>query len=577
VFAASLYIIVCTAKNRLRVRVRRLREPRYVIGAIAGGAYLYFTLFARMWGGRLRSRARRGPAPPMVWLETFRTFGPTAVGTALLALMAVGWIVPSDSTLLEFTEAEVQFLFTAPVARRALLVHRLLRSQLALLFASVVPAFFLSWTSPMARVRFAVAMWVLLTVIKVHFTGITLVRTSLAIHDAKPRGRQWGVLVIAFGAVAIVAIAVVRSLLAQPVAGVEDAFGRLGVSLTTGLPRIVLLPFTMIALPLFSEWPGPYLTAMAGSVLVLLINVAWVLRSDEALQEAAAEAEARRAARSARRRPTRGARARGWTLAPSGRPEMVFVWKNAMQTLRQTSLATIVRFGAPFIIMTLGLSSGLMGRAPAMATLLGSAAAVLAMNLVLFGPQIVRTDLRQDLLHLDLLKTWPVGSAAIIRGEMLWPGAILTVSAWVAIVCAVVWLGPGLPSVSFFWRASGACAAIVLAPALVFAQLTIHNAVAVLLPAWVSLGSSRPRGLDAMGQRLIMFAAVIFGLLLMLAPGGLAGGIVWFAFSRLIGPAALPAAAAAFTLVVVIEILLATEALGPPYERLDATSVDRAE
>src|SRR5262249_53578289 len=160
-------------KNRLRVRLRRLREPRYVVGAIAGGAYLYFTVFARMWSVRRGPTARRrGPGPPLPAFEAFRTFGPAAVGAALLAVMAIGWLTPTDSTLLESSGAEEQFLFTAPVSRRALLIHRLMRSQLGLLFASIVPAFFLSWTSPLARVRFAVAMWVVLTVIKVHFTGI---------------------------------------------------------------------------------------------------------------------------------------------------------------------------------------------------------------------------------------------------------------------------------------------------------------------------------------------------------------------------------------------------------------------
>ena len=50
----------------------------------------------------------------------------------------------------------------------------------------------------------------------------------------------------------------------------------------------------------------------------------------------------------------------------------------------------------------------------------------------------------------------------------------------------------------------GGVALAILAPALVFAQLTIHNAVALMFPAWVPLGNQRPRGLDAMGQRLIM-------------------------------------------------------------------------
>ena len=58
--SASLYIIVCTARNRLRVRLRRLREPRYLIGAIVGSAYLYFAVFNRGAGRRTASAAPAG-------------------------------------------------------------------------------------------------------------------------------------------------------------------------------------------------------------------------------------------------------------------------------------------------------------------------------------------------------------------------------------------------------------------------------------------------------------------------------------------------------------------------------------
>ena len=50
-------------------------------------------------------------------------------------------------------------------------------------------------------------------------------------------------------------------------------------------------------------------------------------------------------------------------------------------------------------------------------------------------------------------------------------------------------------------------AALILAPALALAQLTIHNAAALFFPAWVPIGNQRSRGLDAMGQRLIGWAA----------------------------------------------------------------------
>ena len=36
---ASFYIAWCSTKNRVRVRLRRLREPRYLIGAIAGPTF----------------------------------------------------------------------------------------------------------------------------------------------------------------------------------------------------------------------------------------------------------------------------------------------------------------------------------------------------------------------------------------------------------------------------------------------------------------------------------------------------------------------------------------------------------
>ena len=40
------------------------------------------------------------------------------------------------------------------------------------------------------------------------------------------------------------------------------------------------------------------------------------------------------------------------------------------------------------------------------------------------APQILRIDMRQDLRHLELLKTWPVKASAVVRGELLWPGAL---------------------------------------------------------------------------------------------------------------------------------------------------------
>jgi ABC-2 type transport system permease protein len=579
VLAASLYIIVCSAKNRMRVRLRRLRQPRYLVGAIAGATYLYFTVFARLWTTRSRIPQRRQrQLPSTLPFEALKASGPAFVGIGLLAMTATGWLFPSDSNLLDFTEPEVQFLFPAPVSRRALLIHRLLRSQLGLLFAAVVSAVVVPSAAVGWRLKFALAMWVILVTIKVHFTGITLARASLAMRHAGPRRRQWGALTVTLGAVAIVGGAIARAFIMRPVASFSEAVARLGEATASALPRLILWPFTALAWPLFEPSPGPYLARLAVASMILLVNVVWVLRSDEALQEAASYAEARQAAKRARAEPAPRARASSWTLAPSGRPEMIFLWKNAMQTLRETTLGSVFRYGAPFAVLAATLSSAFGGTRMHAATLLvGTIAVAVAAITVLIGPQMVRTDLRQDLLHLELLKTWPIKASAVVRGEMLWPGVVLTAVSWTAILCATTLWTPAFSPISLSWRLSAAVAAACVAPAVVFAQLAIHNAAAVIFPAWVPLGKSRPRGLDAMGQRLIMFAGVFLALILMIAPAAVAAGIIWFGFHRLIGALVAPAAAVVFASIVLLEVLLATEALGPVYERLDLLAVERAE
>ena len=126
-------------------------------------------------------------------------------------------------------------------------------------------------------------------------------------------------------------------------------------------------------------------------------------------------------------------------------------------------------------------------------------------------------------------------------------------------------------------RIAGGIAWLILAPALVIAQFTIHNTAALLFPAWVPLGFGRPRGVDAMGQRLFMLGATWLMLVLVVAPGAVAGGILWFAFQRLVGWWILIPAAAVCASIIAVEVLMATEALGPAYERLDLTSVERGD
>src|SRR5439155_484339 len=220
------------------------------------------------------------------------------------------------------------------------------------------------------------------------------------------------------------------------------------------------------------------------------------------------------------RRPVVRARTAGWMLAASGRPEMVFAWKNAMQILRNATGAAAMRYVGPLVGVTIGATSALVAatRASGLAALFGLVALAVAAFAIMLGPQIVRNDLREDLLHLELLKTWPVPPSSVVRGEMMAPAALLTIIAWAAILSALAVSAAAFTTVSFSLRASIAATLAIVAPAMIAAQFTVHNAAAVFFPAWVPLGSQRPRGLDAMGQRLILFFGIVFTLVVMLLP-----------------------------------------------------------
>jgi ABC-2 type transport system permease protein len=65
-------------------------------------------------------------------------------GACLVALIriAYAWIAPAEKPGLRFSEAEIAFLFPAPITRKALIHFRLLSSQLAILFTSALIAVF---------------------------------------------------------------------------------------------------------------------------------------------------------------------------------------------------------------------------------------------------------------------------------------------------------------------------------------------------------------------------------------------------------------------------------------------------
>ena len=116
-------------------------------------------------------------------------------------------------------------------------------------------------------------------------------------------------------------------------------------------------------------------------------------------------------------------------------------------------------------------------------------------------------------------------------------------------------------------RADVAVAAFVFSPTVIAGQYALHNSVAVMFPAWVPLGAGRPRGVEAMGQRMLMVYGTWFLLVLMLFPAGIVGGVLWLLLYRAIGALVFPIAALAGALIMAFEVLAHPDTHGDPAVR----------
>jgi hypothetical protein len=573
---AFVYLTACSFKNQLRRRVRRLREPRYVIGLVVGLAYFYLAFF--------RGSRRRRPVDDLPTAAT--ALGAAAapvqfVGSLFLFVTAViAWVWPSSRPPLPFSRAEVQFLFTAPVTRRQLVHYLLWRSQLAILFGSAIATLVLRPGSLAGGWTLLAGIWVVLMTLRLHMIGVGLRRLSMAFHGAAGLARQWLPVAVVLGAIGVLVWTVAAawpSLRVLPDG--PSAFAAVQAITAQGAARVVLWPFVaLVRLPLAAS-AGEFLAALPAAALLLVLNYAWVLRSDAAFEEAsAAYAERQASARAAPRPAAKGPGATPFTLAPEGRPEPAILWKNLILVGRYLSLRTVLRL-LPLVILLAVAARGSAGRGAAV--MMGAAALPFAAMAVLLGPQMLRNDLRQDLARLPLLKTWPVSGAALIRGEVLAPTVIATSMAWLALLFAFV-LGAG-PVAGGAWaalgesRASIFAAAFILAPAVVAAQVVAHNGLAVLFPAWAAIGATRARGIDAMGQRLLLLAGMLFTLLVSLLPGVAAAAAFAGVVYLIAGTVLVVAPAMLAALVVAAECWVAIEGLGRVLDRTDPSAVEAGE
>lgn len=569
--AALVYLKLTSLMNVVRSRLLRIRQPKYLVGAVIGIAYLYFVFFRRY-----PSRPGSRPGPQFDGLPGDGLSLVLVIGAiSLLVFFALCWGLRRQRAALSFTEAEVAFLFPAPLSRSVLIHYRLVSTALASLFTALIMAFFsrrMSGVSPDALVRFA-GWWLLFSTVSLHTIGSAFVITRWRDRGISALGCQ------------LMAWAVIAALLAVPGVWLWQQ-AHAGVELGAGLIEHgpvawLLYPFRLMLAPLMAADTAGFLQALWPALLLYAAHYWWVLRVQVGFEEASlAKAEKRgrklAAMRAGNFRLSEGkqkARRAPFNLARAGRPEFAFLWKNLLSTaaylrLRNALIAAVV------IIAGCSLASG-HPLFEAMRAPLAMVIAILAAYTMVLGPQLARQDFRSDIQHTDVLRTYPLQGWQIMLGELLAPAAILTGLLWLMLLAAAMLMPAevtgSLQALPAGMRPLAGVAAALLAPLLMVIQLLVVNAATILFPAWSLNSANRgPQGVEVMGQRLLFMAGQILALAASLVPAVLIAGVAAFALRWVAGDVAATAAAVlAGAAVLVAEIAGGIWLLGNRFEKID--------
>jgi len=564
VIDALLFLTRSTIRNRLLLQAKRVRQPRYALALVLGAAYFWLIL--------LRPAVQPSRAPTSLWLGAELV---AAVG--ILLLMLGGWVFSGEPMALAFTPAEVQFLFAAPLTRRGLISYKLFRAQLIILFNALIWVFVLRRSGSVlaAPLRF-LGTWLLFTNLSLHRLGAALVRTSLLEHGRAGIRRHLPAIVLGGASLVAVALIVADAVPAIRAARASGEFSQ-AVSHVATLPAARALLFwpRVIVGPSFAQTSTEWLRAASAALVMLLVQLVWVIRSDVAFEEAAVQASAERARRidawrrrSARPRPNaRKKIKRTLALAPTGAPAWAIVWKNTLLLMRTGRVGSIV--GLALMAFVLSLPSidfwGFTNRFVAVWAL------ALIGLLIVLGSRVLQNDFRQDADHLATLKTLPLAGSRLVGAEVV--SSALPISAlqqMLMLIAYVATLGDeGLP-INLAMRTS----LLLMSPLVLFSvnvtTVTIQNGAALLFPGWIRVTPVVGGGIEAMGQGILATGMLLLTFLIALLPAAAACAMVWWLLAGV--PNVWIVALAVAAAVLLAETWWGIRGLGRRFERLEPSA-----
>jgi ABC-2 type transport system permease protein len=564
VIATFVEFALRATRNRIVARLRRLRDPRYLVGAAVAVAYFWLVFFRN-------TRNARGK----MFVVSSGDLVVDFLSIVILVIMIAAWALPADSGGLQFSEAEIAFLFPAPVRRRDLLLYKIIRAQPQAL-VSAFAFFIFGW-----RRSWVIGTWAALSVLGVYFTLVALGRARLKLLHVGFVAR----LVIVSAILTALASFGTDQLRAQNLHlkhfDARTSLPQLNAVFHGRAAEVLLFVPRLFA----TAASAPTTTALATSIAgLLLLGVGFFFiaaRLNISFEEASIAASARRAERMARLQARHSGRMQVsyrrigplFRLGETGAAEVAIVWKNVIALMRTA-------FG--IIVLLIGLGALMLGIAfyqheEVTYNVFGGMFLFLSAFFPLVSPQMFANDLRLDLARSEILKSYPLLGERLVAAEIAAPLVVITAMEMFYAGCGALLMHLAAPAGKFAAFAGTPeffVTVLILTLPVCAMLLLIRNAVPLYFPAWSMRAPDDVRSFVNVGQRIVVLLANLLALIIALIPAGLVFlPTAWlahkfFSDSALFIPAATVPAAA----VIVFELWLGLKMLGARFDAMDVSN-----
>ena len=428
--------------------LRRLLQPR---GAMAAVGLLFFAVAV---GATTRSSSN--------FAADLRVFG--APGLTLLVML--GAFSPLG---LYFRPADVDWLLTAPLSRRALVLYNVAVRARPALLSGLLLSLLPNWRGTGWWQAFT-GYSLIFMLLQVSAQWMAVVRAWLALRTSLAWRRFLGIALFALPLAAVALEMRLRSDL-----GLREFFVTSHALTAVGAPA---RPFLAVVA---AHDPSAWLLHASVSAAVLAALIAHVCVLRVPYREAAVAQSERRASRFARMRS--GGGAFGASRSSSSRRVPMFpslggagpiAWRQIQELVRNPRGVALILITVGLVVAAVASVPWLRGGDPELIVRLGRTGLFLVTFLPLLMGDNLACDFRRDLDRMDQLKSWPIAPLALAAGQIAPAAAFATAVQALGVSAVYLTTGAVTPGVALL--------VLAILPVVSWVALCLDNLIFLWMP-----------------------------------------------------------------------------------------------